>query len=247
MENKAKYPKYDFLTAQARMKLLFGTKMSEDDFLEKAMITWNDMPDRHIMSHIYIGTIDANNVIEIPDNVEYIKAVTTPSEIYDIVEGRFNEYMFYYNGSRFYSSIRNEFNWDNYRVNGSIDDRFGDNITYELIDSNVLQFKQGDLAGMHIAVLYKGLLVNDDCDPLLYDKEVTGIATNVAYMDCMLRANSGDPLAIKMLPVLEAKANLAITRSGIADKVTEAQFDRALNIKTSHDRKVHNKKYKFRS
>ncbi len=247
MENKAKYPKYDYLTAQARMKLLFGTKMTTDDFLERAHITWLDMPDRHTMSHIYIGTIDANNVIEIPDNVEYIKAVTTPSMIYDVVNNRYDRVMFYYNGSRFYSDINNEFNWENYKVNGSLDDRFGSNITYELIDSNALQFKQGDLVGVHVAVLYKGLLVNDDCDPLLYDKEVTGIATNVAYMDCMLRANSGDPLAIKMLPVLEAKANLAITRSGIADKVTEAQFDRALNIKTSNDRKVHNRNYKFRS
>lgn len=245
MENVAKYPKYTFLHARARMENLYPVKMSEDRFIEKAYITWLDLPDRHTSAHVYIGEVGADNQLELPENVEYISAVTLPSYIKDSLYGL--NYFYYYNGSVLYDMYFDNIEWDSYRMDKSLSDRYGSNVTFNLLEDNVITFPQGDFSGNSIAVLYKGLIVDDNCDPLLYKNEISAIAANVAYMDFRFSALNMEPGKDKMLSFLKQEAEIAMAKAGIAENITQNQIDQMLNVAVSMDRKVYNSNYKFRS
>ena len=246
MENKAKFPEYTFEHAKARFEQLTPTRIPHDEFIEKAYITWRDLPDRHTIAHIYTEQIDMNNRLELPDNVEYIKAVVTPGFAYDMIKDRYSRIFIYYNGSKPYSNIKDEYPWESYRANKSIEDRYGNNITFDYVDDGVIEFRQEDMQGMYVSVLYKGLLVDENCDPLLYNNEINAIAANVAYLDTLYWAQAGDVNKTKMLSFMENRAITAMAKAGIAEKVTENDMDQLLDIKTSMGRKYYNRQYKFR-
>lgn len=244
MENKANYPEYTFLHAKARMEELFPIHMSEDSFIEKAYITWRSLPDRHSYYHVYIGTVDLNNKIEIPDNVEHIVAVTFPMYINNFFMT--NNYFIFSGGSYYYPFYNKTKEWESYRVDKSLSERYGYNITYNLEGKNLISFPQANFEGEEIAILYKGLLVNEDCDPLLYNNEVNAIAYNVALMDTRFEAFNNVPGKLQLLQYIESKADLYLAKAGIAEKLTDNELDSILNVATSFDRKVYNKNYKFR-
>ena len=246
MENAAKYPEYTFEHAKARFEQMSPTRFSHDEFIEKAYITWRDLPNKHTRSHMYIAKVDMYNKIELPGNVEYIKAVMTPGFVFDTYVDRFDRLTVYYNGSKPYLSVKDEYPWQSYRADKSIQDKFGHMLTYQLVGDGVIEFEQEDLKGMYVAILYKGLLVDNNCDPLLTNNEINAISANVAYMDALYWAQAGDQNRAKMLGFMESRMTMAMAKAGIAEKVTDNQMDTLLNIKTSQTRKYYNRQYKFR-
>lgn len=246
MENRSQYPKYDFLNAKAIMEELYDIRISEDSFIEKAYYAWKELPDKHTDYHVYIDTVNMHNKLMLPENVEYIMNVNYANTFFDNIYGLGTETRFfiYKNGSKITTLGSKE--WESYRIDKSISDRFSDNITYTNGDGYI-EFEQGDLNGTEIAVLYKGLIVNKDCDPMLYYREVSAIAARVAYYQCRIDVRNLVPGAAQLVQMYLQESNKAVLRAGIPEQITDNEIDRVLNAMVSMDRKVYNKNYKFRS
>jgi len=242
MENVSKYPKYDFLNAKAMMEELYDMRIPEDKFLEKAYYAWKELPDRHSDYHVFIEDVNTKNRINLPENVDYILNVTYANYFFYNMFGDASIFL-YRNGSRLVYPSSEE--WSHYRLDKSKKDNFRQNITYNLHDGYI-DFPQGELNGSQIAVLYRGLIVNDDCDPLLYYREIKAIADRVAFYQTRIDVRNNVPGAAELLQYLESSSNRTILRAGIPENVTDNQWDQYLNVSTSFDRKMHNRNYKFR-
>lgn len=242
MENVSKYPEYNFLNAKAVMEELYPIRIPEDKFLEKAYYAWKELPDRHSDYHVFISDVNTNNRINLPENVDYIMNVTYANYFYYNMFGDASIFL-YRNGSRLTYPSSEE--WSHYNIDKSKKDNFRQNITYDLNDGYI-EFPQGDLENTKIAILYRGLLVDDNCDPLLYYREVQAVAARVAFYETRYNAMMGVPNTAELLQYLELQSNTTILRAGMPENVTDNQWDQYLNVKTSFDRKSHNKNYKFR-
>jgi len=241
MNNSAQYPKYNFTNAKSMMDLFYELDIQRDDFSELAYFAWKDIGNKYGSTHIYTGVVGVDNKLVIPDNVEYIESVNYPYYFSDFLIN--NSIFIYVNGSRILTNKDEE--WNTY-IDGSKRDVRGGNISYELESDNVISFPQGNFAGRKISVLYHGLLVDEDCDPLLYYKEVKAIAHWVAFLIHKKRASGGNVIAANMLPQVVKDAEKAMAAARIPEELTQNELDQIMNVRTSMDRKVYNSNYKFK-
>jgi|GEM_PF-5907863 len=243
MEIKSNLPKYTFLHAKAMLDELYDMRIMEDSFIEKAYISYKAIGNSYSYKHVFIGIVGADNKLELPDNVEYINMVNYPTYFYDILA--YDNIFLYVNGSRLFSEVSDE--WASRFGDKSVSDRNGHNLTYNLNTDGTISFPQGDFAGKQVAVLYDGLLVDEDCNPMLYYSEVKAIAHNVAYIEARKKAFSGDQLMGSLMQYAKKEADTAIANATIPERFTYNELDQLLNINVSYDRKVYNRAYKFKS
>ena len=243
MENLAEYPKYTFLHAKAMMDEIYDIDMQEDSFIEKAYMAYKRIGNKYTRYHVYNGIVGVDNKLVIPENVEFIESVNYPTYFTDMLTD--NGLFIYHNGSQLFTDVDEQ--WSSKFINKSKRDRNGRNITYELLNDHTITFPQGDFSGQTVAILYHGLLVDEDCDPLLYYKEVEAIAYYVAFMNFRRLASKGDPVASNMMAMAKQEASIAIAGATIPEQFTQNELDQIMNVNVSMDRKVYNRSYKFKS
>ena len=242
MENKPKEPTYTFLHSKAVMDQLYPLDMMEDDFIEKAYMSWRGIQTIHTRKHVFIGEVDVNNNLELPENVEFIRSVNYPFNIY---LNSLSSFYIYINGSRLLTTDDIS-EWESYNIDSSIEARRGDYITYELLEDGLITFPQGDLRGSKIAVLYDGLIVDENCDPKLLYKEMIGIAHGVAYMKLRFNAYANIVGADKLLSLAKQESSLALVAATIPEYITDNEWNDVMNTKMRWDRKAYNSNYKFK-
>lgn len=239
MENKSKYPEYTFFHAKAMMDNLYDLAIQEDDFIEKAFMVWQDIGNKFSNAHVIIGTVGPDNKLELPNNVDYIQAVTWPRNFQNY---NFSNVLVFLNGSLLYNKSNIE--WDSYKYDSSLMSRYGDYITFRLEDGYIT-FDSADFAGKDVAVLYHGLIVDNECNPKLYYTDVKAIAYNVAYMIMRGRVMQGDKNLAAMLQLIKQEADYSLTEARMPQIITDNEWDQILNIKTSFNRKYYNRAYKY--
>jgi len=241
MNNAGKYPTYNFTNAKAMMDTLYELNVQRDDFSELAYFAWKDIANKYGDTHIFTGTVGVDNKLVLPNNVEFIESVNYPTYFSDYIIN--NSIFIYINGSRRFTETDKE--WASY-VDGSKRDVYGGNISFELESEDVISFPQKDFSGQQVSVLYHGLLVDEECDPLLYYKEVKAIAHWVAFLLFKKKASGGDVAAANMLQVVKPDAERAMAAARIPEILTQNEIDQIMNVRVSMDRKVYNSNYKFK-
>jgi len=240
MENNSKYPKYSFEFARAMMINQWPMiKIQEDDFIEQAYYIWKQIGNYYSNAHIYTAKVTPDNKLDLPGNVDSIKQVTFPKYLYNI---NLNNIMIFSGGSLLTNrDILDK--WDSYRVDSSITSKYGQNITFRQEDG-YLTFDQGDFKNLYVSVLYDGLIVDEDCMPKIFFKEVLAIANNVAFNKAQSMIAMGDPSFAQLISLMMKESDRSMAAARVAEGYTANQWDQILDIRTSYDRKHYNRNFK---
>jgi len=242
MINKSRFPEYNLLTAKAVMDENYSDiKMDDDTFVEKAYYAWKNIGNRFSYLHVYEEDIPDNGELEIPDNVDSIETVTASDYFYNSYVNQFDNFFFYDNGSLLSSVSEIEkpvFQDERYN-------KMGPFVNYELHGKNKLHFDKA-LSGAKICVIYKGIISDEDCLPLINHREAEAIAHQVAYVETRRLARMGDKNMAQFIQIAKQEADTAMARAAIPEEINENLMDQVLNTKTSFDRKSYNRNFKFR-
>ena len=224
----------EFHTAYSQANLLYGLEMNPEDFEEIGLVAWNRIGNKQVRLYKITIDVDCNTKsAELPCNCDEIEAVTYSHEDWNYTSGT--------------------------QVNGDYDSAF----TEQYIESRKFYddplYQQGKFVKYHrvgnniyleedcgpINILYKGVELDDEGLPYLNHKEVDAIAAFCAYIiynKLGIANNNQNYLKIAQ----EAKANWLrlCDAARVAPSISQNEFNRVLDAKTTWNRKIFNKSYK---
>jgi|GEM_PF-2268346 len=236
MENNAELAKYNIYSAQTKLEEDWGLVLKTPTFLEWAYNAASKIGFNK--NFVKIGvTVLEDGLVSLPFKAENIKSVTTD----------YNNFLSW-----------NVLNADILNENGipKIIDRFG--IATEDLSLNPDQLKGNyvdfifeneselmvnpELKGRKVYVLALVKMVDDDNLPLFTEKQIEAIATYCAYIYTRRNAFAG----IKGLDLafMKSEADKAIASARIPDYISDNEWDRVLDAKTSFNRKSYNKSFR---
>lgn len=227
----------DFHTAMFQANLQYGVELQEDDFEEIALIAWQKIGNKRVRTYRYCTTVscDGDHSIELPCNADIIEAVTYGFEDWNYTDnikpnGDINSA--YIEG---YIESRKAFNTPLY-IPGKL-------IKYERVGDKL--YINSEYNGP-INILYRGIILDDDGLPELTDKEVDAIAAYCAYTEKFkqyLRTNNRDLLQAAQL--LQIEWNKLCDAARVSSYINQNEMNNILDAKTSWNRKVYSKSFKF--
>lgn len=243
MERSAKRRHLPFLTAMAKAKKDYALDMTTDDFIESAYDVWRSIGNIAVETHRYITRVPDDFIIELPNEAEFIDSVTVINK--KLLVSTFDS------GGRKdrhipavteHSTVTDE--------NESLQSTPGHSVNYILLDNNSIKITSPDLLNADIMVIYKSILLDDDGLPMLNDKEVAAIAAETARKDLTRKMFQGvgpntNSALVTMFQVITGEAARLMAAAKVDEKITKDGLDKLLDIKTSWDRKVYNKRLKF--
>lgn len=226
----------NFHYAMSLCQTLYGIDLKEDEFEEIALIGWNLIGNKRTRIYRYTTSMDScsDNTIQLPCNCDLLEAVTTGFEDFGNVTN-------YTSGPDFNSAaIETEIEYLK-RFHDPLY-QSGKFLKYERV-GDVLYF---DKHYPKINILYRGIILDDDGLPELTDKEATAIATYCAYItkyrEGLMTNNSQ---IIQLANTLKQQWDIQVNQARVPDYLNQNEMDQVLDAKTSWNRKVHSKSYKY--
>ena len=227
----------DFHTAMFQANLQYGIELSEDEFEEMALIAWQRIGNRRVRTYRYCTSVtcDGDHSIELPCNADIIEAVTYGFEDWNYtdnirVNGNLNSSI-----TEQYIEGRKAFNNPLY-VSGKF-------VKYERVGDKL--YIEPGYSG-RINILYRGQILDDDGLPELTDKEVDAIAAYCAYtvkFKQYLQTNNKELL--QAAQILQSEWNRLCDAARVSDYVSQNEMNQILDSKTSWNRKIYNKSFKY--
>jgi hypothetical protein len=250
-QEQAANPFYDFMYGKYLIQDYFDLQMHEDDYVERAYNIFRDIGNIATAIHAFEFEIGNSCVVDLPCNVEFIEAVSTGQEWRDDCGDNIilfhADHMNTPNNNFFADAISNP---SASRVNLSTQTSNlhpkGEFIPYELQGSaggRRLSFTQ-DCIGTKGVVIYRGICVDHDGNPLLARKEAEAIAYKLQFMDVQKKSFMGDPNAKSMLEYIKTESGRKMAAAKIPEYITQNHLNRMLSAMTRHDRKVFDSSYK---
>lgn len=232
---------YDFLYSRFLLEDRFGLYIQEDLYLEKAYNIFRTIGNIAMGVYSFEFTVDDSCEVQLPCNVEFIEAVKFGRHwdglpVHDAIPWmlKYDSYSdipsLMLNSSYFrerrHSNLYAEGEFKRYNL-----ELGGDVGTYKLT------FEEGQIGTSGI-VKYRGMLVDNDGNPLINLKEAEAIAYQMAYHLTMKDAFKRDPAAVNLLPFIKQEAGVKMAAAKIPEYITQNQWDQILTAASSHDRKV---------
>lgn len=225
----------NFHSALMLANLLYNLEMTPEDFEDIGLLAWNKIGNKRIRLYKYSAIIDPNTLqVELPCDVDIIEAVTLGFEDWNhvtnlTVNGNYNSQF-----TESYIESRKAFQ-DPFYISGKY-------VKFTKIDERTLQF---DRDYGTVNVLFKSVLLDDEGLPSINEKEKEAIATYCAYIkkykEALITNNSN---IMQFAQLLEQKWLKACDAARVPSSMSQNEFDRILDAKTSWNRKIHNKSYK---
>lgn len=227
----------DFHTAMFQANLQYGLELQEQDFEEIALIAWQRIGNKRVRTYRYCTSVDCDGdgSIELPCNADIIEAVTYGFEDWNYTDnikpnGDVNSAF-----TEGYIESRKAFNNPLY-ISGKL-------VKYERVGDK-LYINSGYTGKINI--LYRGIVLDDDGLPELTDKEVDAIAAYCAYtvkFKQYLQTNNKDILQAAQF--LQNEWNRLCDAARVSEYISQNEMNDILDAKTSWNRKVYGKTYKF--
>lgn len=220
----------DIRRAYTLANTLYG--IESDDFEETALYAWDLINCRHTRLYRFITDTDSEGRIELPCNVDIIKAVHIP-----VPEAAA-------------ADDWSELDRDSVIIEGYIDaNKHFEDPTYtrgKLVkyteSNNVLYFAH---PYKNVMIVYKGILVDDDTGlPLVTEKEVQAIAAYIAYAYLYkdgIKRRDGN--TINLAQDIYNKWLRLCNRARIVDEFSDNDLDKILDAKTSWNRKSYSRTF----
>jgi hypothetical protein len=238
-------PFYDFMYPRFLLKDLYDIDMQEDDYLERAYNTYRAIGNIATGIHHFKFTVADDLKIELPCNCEFIESVSTDENllmrqedliIYSATNSSLSPNSF------LADVISNESLRRVYIPQSSNLHPTGIFMPYDL-QGRIMHFST-EQSGTKGNLIYRGILVDDNDNPILYRKEAEAIAAQLAYLHTQKQVFMRDPAAAGILAYIKPEANRLMAAAKIPESITQNQWNRILAARTRHDRKVFNSSYK---
>jgi hypothetical protein len=242
MERQAKKRHLPFLTAKAKAQQLYAVDMKEDDFVEMAYDIWRSIGNIATKISRYYVNVPNDLILELPMQAEFIESVTIVNE-----KGVIDSF-----DSQGYKD-RNVYAYQERsnlpQVNQSISKSNGKAVNYITLDNNSIKVTSPDALNRDVMIVYRMVDNDEDGLPLLNDKEVEAIAAEVAKRDLTRKLFQGvglkDKTGVTLLQFITAEAARLMTAAKIDENITDDALDKLLDIRTSFDRKLYNRRFNF--
>lgn len=226
----------NFHYAMSLCQTIYGVDLQEDQFEEIALVAWGMIGNKRTRTYRYSVCMNAcgDNTISLPCNCDLLEAVTTGWEDWgnvtnDTPNGDLN--------SGFveqYIEHRKSFQDPLYQS--------GKFIKYERVGDTLYL----DRPYRRVNILYRGIILDDEGLPELTDKEALAIATYCAYVDKYkegLKTNNAN--IIQLANSLKKDWLIQCDQARTPEYLNQNEMDEILETKTSWNRKVHSKSYKY--
>lgn len=213
---------------------MYGVTMQEDRFEELADKAWVLIGNKRTRIYRYSTCVsNCEEGVQLPCNVDEIEAVTTDFEEWnyttnDTPNGDLNSAVV-----ESYIESRKAFRDPLYAP--------GKFIRYERV-GDMLYF---DRPHGKINILYRGEILDDDGFPQITDKEAMAIAAFCAYYEKQkeaFRTNNKDIL--QFANVLKQEWAIRCDQARVGTYLSQNEWDKVLDAKTSWNRKIHGKSLK---
>lgn len=227
----------NFHTAMFQANLQYGLELLEEDFEELGLIAWNKIGNKRVRTYRYCTNVscDGDHVIELPCNADIIEAVTYSFEDWNFTDnikpnGDINSAFI-----EGYIESRKAFNNPLY-ISGKL-------VNYERVGDKL--YIDSGYTG-RINILYRGVILDEDGLPELTDKEVDAIAAYCAYtVKFKEYLINHDRDVLNAANILKSEWNRLCDAARVSDYVNQNEMNEILDAKTSWNRKVFGKTYKF--
>jgi len=239
---------YDFMYGKYLLKDFFDITIHEDDYVERAYNIWRDIGNIATAIHAFEFEIGESQTVKLPCNVEFIESVSEGSA--GECPGNVILYHADWNTdpNRYLADAITNPNANKLLIDKQ-DSRLhpeGEFIPYELhgtVGSYSLHF-DATRKGLKGVVIYRGICVDDDGNPLLNRKEAEAIAYKMAFIDTQKKAFMGDQAAMNRLQYIKPESGRKMAAAKIPEYISQNQWNRMLSAMTRHDRKVFWSSYK---
>lgn len=225
----------NFNSIYLHLKLLYDIELPVEEFEEIGMIAWNKIGNKQTRLYKYRGKIDCETLsVELPCNCDEIEAVT-----YDFEDWRY---------------VTND------TVNGDYQSQFIENyIEGRKIYNNPL-YISGKFAKYtrvndtlyfdkdygYVNILYKGIILDDDGLPYINEKEKDAIACYLAYTKKFKEGiKTHNQIIIQEAQLLEQRWYRLCDSARVKSHLSQNELNEILDAKTSWNRKIFNKSWKF--
>lgn len=219
----------------AHTKLLYDTELPSDEFEEIGLIAWNKIGNKQTKLYRYRIAIDSETLtVELPCNCDIIEAVTYDFEDWryttnDTVNGDYQSQFIenYIEGRKLYNNP------------SYISGKFA---KYERVN-NTLYF---DKNYGSVNILYKGIIVDEDGLPYVSEKEKDAIACYIAYTKRFKEGWKNHSQAmLQEAQLLEQRWYRLCDAARVPQYINQNEMNEILDAKTSWNRKIFNKSWKY--
>lgn len=225
----------NFKSIYAQANLLYGLNMTQEEFEEIGLIAWNKIGNRQTKLYRYRCKIDCETLtVELPCNCDEIEAVTYDFEDWryvtnDTVNGDYQSQFIenYIEGRKLYTNP--------FYISGKF-------AKYERVN-DTLYFDK-DYGSVNI--LYKGIIVDDDGLPYVSEKEMDAIACYLVYTKTFKEGlKTHNQLILQESQLLEQRWYRLCDAARVPQRINQNEMNEILDAKTSWNRKIFNKSWKY--
>ena len=214
---------------------LYGVTPDENNFEDLILTAWNKIGTKHTRLYRYEGSVK-DGILELPCNLEdidLIESVHIPIPDAQVTSNSTN------------------FPWQNIWIESYID-RFPKTSDPYFHPGKLVKYDKGDneLYFSHnypkVMVIYHGIIADEeDGLPLVNDKELTAIATFVAYASLYREGiKKRDANIIKLAQTVKEDWLRACNAARTPEHLSQNDMDSILDVKTSWNRKQYNRSFK---
>ena len=213
---------------------LYGLELEPTDFEELALVAWNLIGNKTVRLYRYYDKVDcADFSIKLPCNCDIIEAVTYNHE-----------------------------DW-NYSTNKTVNGDYNSQFTEQYIESRKLYSDPLYISGKYakyervgdrlyfdkdygqVAILYKGVILDDDGLPQVNDKEALAIATYLAYVTKQKQGwITNNQNLLQEAQYMQQQWLKYCDSARVPSHLSQNDMDEILQAKSSWARKSFNKSYK---
>lgn len=225
----------NFKSIYIQAKLLYEVDMTQEEFEEIGLIAWNKIGNRQTKLYRYRSKIDCETLtVELPCNCDEIEAITYDFEDWkyvtnDTVNGDYQSQFIenYIEGRKLYTNP--------FYISGKF-------AKYERVN-DTLYFDK-DYGSVNI--LYKGIIVDDDGLPYINEKEKDAIACYLAYTKKFKEGlKTHNQLILQESQLLEQRWYKLCDAARVPQRINQNEMNEILDAKTSWNRKIFNKSWKY--
>lgn len=228
---------YPFNAAYGQARDLYGLELNPDEFESIGLTGWGKIGNNRYRLYKYEAVPEKNTlgeyVVELPCNVDIIESVTANYEDYQKT-------------TPITMAGNNQFGW----VEGYIESRKFNTGSLYTSGKFIKYRKEGNTLFLSdsfqvVYVLYKGIIVDEEGLPYLYEKEMDAVAAFCAYADMFKKAlMTRDSATLQLSQILEQKWKTLCTQARVPEYLNQNEMDEILNVLTSWDRKRFGKSFK---
>ncbi len=211
---------------------LYDITPDEDTFEDIALEAWRKINNRHTRLYRFIGSVSKGK-LKLPCNVDEIESVHIPIPDAQVT-----------------SDLSYDFWTENIWIESYIDHRKHLEDPY-WTRGKLVKYDEGnnELIFAHdyprVMVVYHGIIVDDEGLPLVNDKELSAIATFVAYTSLYKESiKKRDGNLLKLAQVVKEDWLRQCNAARVKPYLNQNDMDRILDAKMSWNRKTYGKSYK---